>query len=96
MILTKTILQIYTIVCTLGARYVNSLLGVNNLARNMSFHTKVHKLLSGDEKYKNRMDDLLTFDYILSYRLEGMTMATNYKNFLSLDYLDCAICSIEA
>jgi len=30
------------------------------------------------------------------YRLDGMTMATNYKDFLGLDYLYCASCIIQA
>ncbi|KAI9860324.1 MAG: hypothetical protein M1813_006213 [Trichoglossum hirsutum] len=80
----------------LAAGYANSFPGVDNLARNTSFHTRVRRLLSGEERYENRMDDLLTLGYTLSYRLEGMTMATNYKDFLSLDYLDCAACGIEA
>jgi hypothetical protein len=93
---TKTMPQIYTMVRALAAGYANSFPGVDNLAKNTSFHTRVRRLLSGEERYENRMDDLLTLGYTLSYRLDGMTMATNYKDFLSLDYLDCAACGIEA
>ncbi|KAI9859997.1 MAG: hypothetical protein M1813_006344 [Trichoglossum hirsutum] len=42
------------------------------------------------------MDALLTLGHTLSYRLEGMTMATYYKDFLGLDYPDCTSCNVEA
>ncbi|KAI9780355.1 MAG: hypothetical protein M1839_006778 [Geoglossum umbratile] len=93
---TKTMPQIYTTVCAQAAGYASSFPGVDDLATNTSFHTRVRRLLSGEERYENRMDDLLTLGYTLSYRLEGMTMAKNYKDFLGLDYLDCPACRIEA
>jgi hypothetical protein len=88
--------QIYTMVRALAAGYANSFPGADNLARNTAFHTEVRMLLSGEQRYENRMDDLLTLGYTLSYRLEGMTTATKYKDFLGLDYLDCAAYRIEA
>ncbi|KAI9766498.1 MAG: hypothetical protein M1840_006455 [Geoglossum simile] len=42
------------------------------------------------------MENLLTLGYTLSYRLEGMAMATDYKNFLGLEYPDCTACRVEA
>ena len=51
-------------------------------------------LLSGEERYENKIDALLKLGYTLSYRLDGMTMATGYKDLLGLDYLDCSSCDV--
>jgi hypothetical protein len=94
--LTKTMPQIYTIVRTLAAGYANSFPGPDNLASNTGFHTRVRNLLSGADRYENQMENLLTLGYTLSYRLESMAMATDYKNLLGLEYPDCPACRVEA
>ncbi|KAI9760570.1 MAG: hypothetical protein M1840_002385 [Geoglossum simile] len=93
---TKTMPQIYTMVRALAAGYAKSFPGMDNVSINTTLHTNVRLLLGGEGKYEDRMDGLLALGYTLSYRLEGMTMATNYKDFLGLDYPDCASCCIEA
>ncbi|KAI9784474.1 MAG: hypothetical protein M1839_002130 [Geoglossum umbratile] len=93
---TKTMPQIYTMVRALAAGYAKSFPGMDNVSINTTLHTNVRLLLGGEGKYEDRMDGLLTLGYTLSYRLEGMTMATNYKDFLGLDYPDCDSCCIEA
>jgi hypothetical protein len=80
--LTETMPQMYTMVRALAAGYTKSFPGMDNVPINKSFHTRVRLLLSGKESYENRTDDLLTLEYTLSYRLECMTTATNYKGFL--------------
>jgi hypothetical protein len=93
---TKTMPQIYTMVRALAAGYANSFPGPDNVSINTAFHSRVRELLSGANRYENRMDDLLTLGYTLSYRLEGMAMATDYKNLLGLEYPDCTACIVEA
>ena len=93
---TMTAPQMYNIVRALAAGYANSFPGPDNLSINTTFHTSVRLLLTGQERSENRVDALLTLGYTLSYRLEAMTMASYYKDFLGLDYPDCTSCSIEA
>jgi hypothetical protein len=93
--LTMTMPQIYNIVRSLAAGYAKSFPGMDNLSINTAFHTNVRLLISGEERYENKMDALLTLGYTLSYRLDCMTMGTYYKDILGLDYPDCTSCSIE-
>ena len=93
--LTMTMPQIYDIVFSLAVGYAKSFPGLDDLSINTAFHTDVRLLLSGKERYENKMDDLLTLGYTLSYRLGCMTIGTYYKNLLGLDYPDCTSCSVE-
>ncbi|KAH0566222.1 hypothetical protein GP486_000369 [Trichoglossum hirsutum] len=93
---TKTMPQIYTMVRALAAGYAKSFPGMDNISINTALHTSVRSLLAGEGNFEGRVDGMLALGYILSYRLEGMTMATNYKDFLSLDYPDCTSCCVEA
>ena len=90
-----TMPQMYYIIRALAAGYANSFPGPDNISINTAFHTHVGRLLSGEDRYDNRMDELLTLGYTLSYRLNNMTRATSYKDILGLDYLDCTACSVE-
>ncbi|KAI9759328.1 MAG: hypothetical protein M1840_003376 [Geoglossum simile] len=93
---TKTMPQIYTMVRALAAGYAKSFPGMDNVSINTTLHTGVRSLLAGEGNFEGQVDSMLALRYILSYRLEGMTMATNYKDFLSLDYPDCTSCCVEA
>ncbi|KAI9766002.1 MAG: hypothetical protein M1840_007009 [Geoglossum simile] len=94
--LMKTMPQIYTMVRASAARHMNSFPDMDDISTNTAFHITVRSLPSGKARYENRMDDFLTLGYALSYRLEGMMVATNYKYFLRLNYHDCIFCNVEA
>ena len=42
------------------------------------------------------MDVLLGLGYALSNKLDGMTVATSYKDLLGLKYPDCSSCNVAA
>jgi hypothetical protein len=93
--LTMSMPQVYNIVRSLAAGYAKSFPGMDNVSINTAFHTRVRWLITGEERYENDMDALLTLGDTLSYRLDCMTTGTYYKDLLGLDYPDCTSCSVE-
>ena len=94
--LTMNVRQIYNLTRAWGAGYTNSFPGASNLASNTGISTDVRRLLSGQDKYENRMDDLLNLGTALRYRLDSMAYATYCKDFLDLDFPDCNACEVES
>jgi hypothetical protein len=93
---TMTLPQMYNLTRAWAAGYENSFPGADNVSSNTAFHADVRDLLSGKDRYENRMDDLLDLGSTLSYRLDSMAYATYYKDVLGLDYPDCNACEIES
>lgn len=88
--------QMYNLTRAWAAGYENSFPGASNLASNTALQARVRRLLSGEDRYENRMDDLLDLGSTLSYRLDGMAYATYLKDILGLDYPDCHAYEIES
>lgn len=93
---TMTLPQMYNLTRTWAAGYKNSFPGADNVSSNTAFHADVRDLLSGKDRYENRMDGLLDLGSALSYRLDSMAYATYCKDVLGLDYPDCNACEIES
>jgi hypothetical protein len=91
-----TLPQMYNLTRAWAAGYKNSFPGADNISSNTALQAQVRELLSGEDRYENRMDDLLHLGSTLSYRLYSMAHATYYKDCLSLDYPDCNAFEIES
>ncbi|KAL8901688.1 MAG: hypothetical protein Q9207_005074 [Kuettlingeria erythrocarpa] len=78
--------QARLVVRQLCLTYFNSFPGASNKGPNVSIHSHARDLIQGEPKSKWHIEELrLT----LTYRMEMMYLASEYKNTMGLDFLDC-------
>ncbi|KAI4185107.1 MAG: hypothetical protein LQ346_005984 [Caloplaca aetnensis] len=66
--------------------YLNSFPGASNRGSNVSIHSHARDLIRGEPKSKWQIEELrLT----LTYRMEMMYLASEYKSMMGLDFPDC-------
>ena len=94
---TMTRQQVYNLTRSWAAGYMDSFPGEPNMSKNASLHTLVEDLLSGEDRYdsEDQLEDLLILGSTLKYRLDSMAHATDYKDILGIDYVDCNACPVE-